>query len=160
MEIKTNDGNKYKLNWIEEKDGNVISIKNTKRTFVDKSEITSIFKYDPELIGIGKSLELALEHNGAVQIRTEKHTYDFIKIEEQGDLIKGITKLDGDTLSVVIPKDKIEIIKLKDHRPLNNATLNLFGDASIVSINYERLFLNSSNFFLSAKVGLGYNRQK
>ena len=123
MKIKTIDGNKYKLNWIEEKDGNVISIKNTKRTFVDKNEITSIFKYDPEPIGIGKSLELALEHNGAVQIQTEKHTYDFINIEEQGDLIRGISKLDGDTLSVVIPRDKIEIIKLKDEAQSTTGTI-------------------------------------
>ena len=31
MKIVTKDGNKYKLKWIEEKDGNVVSIKNTKR---------------------------------------------------------------------------------------------------------------------------------
>ena len=113
MKIITKDGNEFKLYWIEEKDGNVISIKNTKRIFVDKSKITSIFKYDPELIGIA-SLKLALEHNGAVQIRTEKHSYDFINIEEQGDLIRGISKLNGDTLSVVIPKDQIAMIKLND----------------------------------------------
>lgn len=45
------------------------------------------------------------------------------------------------------------------YRPVNNVAINAFGDASIVSVQYERLFLNSSKFFVLAKLGLGYNRQ-
>jgi len=44
-------------------------------------------------------------------------------------------------------------------RPLNGINLNLLGDASYFSINYERIFLISSSFFLTAKVGLGYNEE-
>jgi len=40
-------------------------------------------------------------------------------------------------------------------RPINNVYLNLLGDGSYVSINYDRLFINSPIFFLSGKLGLG-----
>ena len=46
-----------------------------------------------------------------------------------------------------------------DRRPQNNINLNLYGDGSIVSINYERLFLFESTSFLTSKLGLGYNRE-
>jgi len=46
-----------------------------------------------------------------------------------------------------------------DLRPVNNISLNLLGDASIISINYERQFLLSPNFILSGKLGLGYNTE-
>lgn len=42
-----------------------------------------------------------------------------------------------------------------DTRPLNS--INIFGDASLISTNYERLFPISSNILLSGKLGLGYN---
>ena len=44
-------------------------------------------------------------------------------------------------------------------RPLNNININLWGDASIISINYERIFLISSTFILVSKLGLGYNEE-
>lgn len=48
MKIISKDGNEYNLYWIEEKDGNIISIKDTERSFVNKSKILQIVKYDPE----------------------------------------------------------------------------------------------------------------
>ena len=42
-------------------------------------------------------------------------------------------------------------------RPRNNINLSLFGDASIISINYERLFANNPKFFLASKIGAGYS---
>jgi hypothetical protein len=42
-------------------------------------------------------------------------------------------------------------------RPRNSLYLNLFGDASIVSVNYERLFMNNNEFFMTAKIGAGYS---
>ncbi|MCX6232465.1 MAG: hypothetical protein NTZ33_13090 [Bacteroidetes bacterium] len=43
-------------------------------------------------------------------------------------------------------------------RPLNNINLGILGDASLFSVNYERLFLNRSNsFFCTAGMGLGAN---
>jgi hypothetical protein len=44
-------------------------------------------------------------------------------------------------------------------RPLNGINLNLLGDASWFSINYERLFSISPSFIITGKIGLGYNRE-
>lgn len=51
-------------------------------------------------------------------------------------------------------------------RPRNDLSINLLGDASIISLSYERVLLHSSNyfiagifspnFFLAGKLGLGY----
>jgi hypothetical protein len=40
-------------------------------------------------------------------------------------------------------------------RPKNNIYGNLFGDASTVSVNYERLFMINPYLFLAGKAGLG-----
>jgi hypothetical protein len=43
-------------------------------------------------------------------------------------------------------------------RPLNNFSLNLFGDASVFSISYERLFISNRKFILTGKFGAGYSQ--
>lgn len=134
IKIITKDGTIYKLSWIEEKDENLVSIKNTERASVDKSKITQIF---PD----GVTLEFALKHNVPVQIKTKKHKYDFIAIEEQDDLIKGLAKVKtgGDTLSVVIPIDQIEKIQLQDKGKSSGRTVGViigvgFGVVMLVGI--------------------------
>lgn len=42
-------------------------------------------------------------------------------------------------------------------RPRHNINLNLFGDASIVSVNYEQLFANNRKFFIAGNIGAGYS---
>lgn len=44
-------------------------------------------------------------------------------------------------------------------RPVNSISINLLGDASIISVNFERIFLISSTFILTGKLGLGYNEE-
>lgn len=46
-----------------------------------------------------------------------------------------------------------------NERPLNSIQVNLLGDASIISINYDKQFLISPTFILSSKFGLGYNEE-
>ena len=60
---------------------------------------------------------------------------------------------------VLFAHDPIETIDAIDSRPLNSVYINLFGDASIISFNYERLFLLSPTFILSSKLGLGFNEE-
>ncbi len=43
-------------------------------------------------------------------------------------------------------------------RPLNSFNINL-GDASGISLNYERLFKIGQNFLLAGRIGLGYNEE-
>ena len=54
---------------------------------------------------------------------------------------------------------QIEKNNTKRARPLNNISLNFFGDASKISINYEKQYLLTESGFLSTKFGLGYNQE-
>lgn len=57
-------------------------------------------------------------------------------------------------LNAQLKLDNIEI------RPKNNAYLTIGGaDGALISLNYERLFLTSEKFFITAKIGAGYNEQ-
>lgn len=45
-----------------------------------------------------------------------------------------------------------------EDRPINNAFINILGDGSIASLNYERLFLiNPERSFITAGLGIGAN---
>ena len=46
-----------------------------------------------------------------------------------------------------------------DNRPNNNVYINVLGDASWISINYERRFFVRKPYFLTAKLGYGYNEE-
>jgi hypothetical protein len=54
---------------------------------------------------------------------------------------------------------QIEKIQSVEDRPLNSISLNLLGDASKLSINYEKQFLVGESFILTTKFGLGYNHE-
>jgi hypothetical protein len=43
-------------------------------------------------------------------------------------------------------------------RPANDVSINLFGDALYFSFSYERLFACNSWFFITGKVGVGYDQ--
>lgn len=49
--------------------------------------------------------------------------------------------------------------KLEIKRPVNTIGVSVFGDASIISANYERLFYVDSNIVLTGKVGVGRNEE-
>ncbi|MBK9255188.1 MAG: hypothetical protein IPM42_06830 [Saprospiraceae bacterium] len=49
--------------------------------------------------------------------------------------------------------------KIKSEMPLNSYYVNILGDASLISINYERILLKNSKGLIAAKVGLGYGRE-
>lgn len=44
-------------------------------------------------------------------------------------------------------------------RPVNSVYLNVLGDASMLSVNYERLFFNKPAFLLTGKIGTGFYRE-
>lgn len=41
----------------------------------------------------------------------------------------------------------------------NNAYVGFFSDASIVSVNYERILLHKGYFYVSPRIGFGYNSE-
>jgi hypothetical protein len=46
-----------------------------------------------------------------------------------------------------------------DSVPSNNIYINLLGDASWISVNYERRFFVRPTYFLTSKIGYGYNEE-
>lgn len=44
-------------------------------------------------------------------------------------------------------------------RQTNRIFLNVFGDASMVSVNYDKVFLINDAFFLSGKLGAGFYQE-
>ena len=49
------------------------------------------------------------------------------------------------------------IMQEKEARPFNNINVNLLGNASIISINYERLFQVHPKILIAGNIGFGYN---
>ena len=44
-------------------------------------------------------------------------------------------------------------------RPANSISINLLGDFSLLSINYERVFVITPSFFIAGKLGVGFNEE-
>jgi hypothetical protein len=93
---------------------------------------------------------------------------EITKIDSNYVFIKEITNLNGAAVS--IPLSEISYIDFNDQnfnfkkqkkkstdyiRAKNNISLSLGGTAGVFSINYERTLLESRNFFLSGKLGIG-----
>jgi hypothetical protein len=118
IKILTKDGHEHKFRWIEEKDGNVYTVKNTKRVFVKKSKIERYVINMPD--PVTAPLDFAIKHKGNVYIKTgegegladKDYRYKFIDIEDRGDFIRGIKMTGKDTATVIIPIEQIEEIKL------------------------------------------------
>ena len=128
IRIETRDGGVYKLKWIEENDGHVFSIKKTKRKYIDKNSIANIRKYDPTLTLI--SLDSNLNLQGNIEVVTKKGyqnyaTYNFIKIQDDDRFIRGYMMTGKDTLTVIIPTEKIASIEVE------NRTGTIIGTTAI-----------------------------
>ena len=112
IKIKTTEGTEYIFRWIEEKDGNIVSIKNTEKTFLKAERILEAKTAGPDPITI--SFDSLFTYKGAMVItakddKDKLQNYNFYKIETQNNLVHGFTKLAGDTTTVLIPKDQIRI---------------------------------------------------
>jgi len=158
IKITTIDGNEQMVNWIEGKDENVVSIKNTKRTQISNSHLMQIKTVGSKPTPI--SLDSAYKHKGVIEIlqndnKGRLESAEYIYIKNGGNNIIGIQGIRKNTAKIVIPNDEIKEIQIQYFRPLNNINLNLLGDAGGYSIMYERLIPISPNFFLTGKLGVG-----
>ena len=131
IKIKTIDHKKYRVRWIEEKDGNIVSIRNTIRHFIDTTAIEEILVFEPTKVQIHYTGNL--DRTGPFEIRTKKDRYKFIKIELRDQYIIGYEK-DGEKTDLIeIPKDQILEIKLPD-KPLGGFVTALIYIGSYLGI--------------------------
>lgn len=134
VKIITVDGNKYTLRWFEEMEGNLVSMKNVKREYLNKKEIVQIVLLDPAPHVV--SLDLAVKHHGTFQLLTkdDKNRYNshkFIRLSENDEIITGYKMKGKDTLTVIIPTDQIEMIQLKDKNKSSNHTTGLVAGVAL-----------------------------
>ena len=128
VKIITKDGDEYKLRWIEEIDGNIVSIKNVEREYINKNEILQIVLLDPEPQLV--PLDIAVKHHGTIRLLTKddkdrRHSHQFIRIRESDERITGYKMTGVDTLSVTIPIDQLEKIQLKNKGKSSGRTAGL-----------------------------------
>ena len=133
IKIKTTDGKKQTFRWIEERDGNVVSIQNAERVFIDKDKVNQIVKFDPNPQVI--PLDSATKHNGTVSIqikddRGKYESHEFIKFEKQGDSYKCYKMTGEDTLTVVIPLEQVEKVKVVNMGA--TGVVNVIGWSAII----------------------------
>jgi len=57
---------------------------------------------------------------------------------------------------IVVAQNQPDTLPL---RPTNSFNLNLLGDASMVSVHFEKLFFVRPTFFIAGKLGFGYNEE-
>ena len=66
-------------------------------------------------------------------------------------------------LLIVLASKSISFAQNQDdiieNRPLKGFYFNFLGDASLVSVNFERLSIANPKTILSTKVGVGYNEE-
>jgi hypothetical protein len=61
-----------------------------------------------------------------------------------------------------IPASFLPAQNIKDTtnlRPSKILSLSILGDASLISFNFEKLYFINPNYFISGKLGLGYNEE-
>ena len=151
VKIITKDGKEYELGWIEEKDGNIISMMNVDREYLDKNDIEQVILLDPEPQVV--PLDQAIKHYGTIRILTvdDKNRYNnhqFIRICENDEIITGYKMTGNDTLTVIIPIDQIEKIQLKDKKKSNRKTagaiigvgFGVFMIAGIIALENDPFF--------------------
>jgi hypothetical protein len=132
IKIETLDGKKYKLYWIEEKEGNIVSIINTKRQFIDTTKIQKyvlIGERDRGQVHYHSQVHFkeAVNREEFLKVKTKKRTYKFMKIELLDHQIIGYVKKGPNPHSVDIPIDQIKGFYLY------NQTRSDWGDVLIIT---------------------------
>jgi len=117
IRINTTNGDTYKLNWLEEKGENLVSIKNTERLFLIPEKILFIKVLEPNPSFIAVDSVFTYTGNAVIAVKEGRNSishYDLIKIEKTGDHIQGLTMVNSDTSTIVIPKNQVEKIEVQD----------------------------------------------
>ncbi len=117
IKIKTTNGYTYKLNWVEEQGDNLVSIKNTDRIFLVPEKILFIKVLTPNPSFVAVDSIFSYTGNALISVKEggSIREYDLIRIENTGDLIQGLTMVNSDTSTIIIPKNQVEKIEAQDN---------------------------------------------
>lgn len=118
IKIRTIEGKKYTLDWIDRRDGNVVSIRNTERIIIDKEKVKQIVISDPfpRVMPLDSITRYSGNISFVINDRRDKiESQEFIQFEDMGDSYKCYKMISEDTVTVVIPLEQIEKISVPDH---------------------------------------------
>lgn len=157
IKIKTINGNDYKLSWIDEEDGNIVSMKNVKRDILNKDEIEEIIVNNPFR---SIPIEEAVNHQGNIFIKIKDgkkenqkefnmYDYEFIDVKDDGEYLKTYTMTGPDTTSIIIPISKIEKVRVEDKLKSSVRTVGLAIGGTILLITTIGMISMVSNPILS-----------
>jgi len=136
MRVTTANGEKHKLRWLEKKDNNAVSIRNTNKIRMEISDIEQIKTLADSHSYI--SLDSALKHPGIVEVYTKKDANqgygEFIKLERYGNKIIGLEITGKDTTTVLIPIKDIYMIELENKTLSGVGTLGIVLGTILVSL--------------------------
>ena len=115
IKVITIKGEKHRFDWIDERDGNIVSIHNTERILIDKEKVKQVVISDPAphvipldsvSIFYGKASFLLQDHRGRFE------SQEFIQFEDAGNLFKCYQMTSSDTSTVIIPLGQVDYIKV------------------------------------------------
>ena len=78
VKVKTVDGEKHKFKWIEDRDGNVVSIHNAERILIDKSKVNQIVALHPSPHVLPLDSVTRFDGNVSVQTMDKPNHYQSI----------------------------------------------------------------------------------
>jgi hypothetical protein len=74
-------------------------------------------------------------------------------MEKKGTILIVVLSISCSSLSAGIMPDTTVA------RPLKDVNINLLGASSLISLNFERMFLINSKLLLACQIGVGYNEE-
>jgi hypothetical protein len=136
MRVTTANGKKHKLRWLEKKENNAVSIRNTNKIRMEISDIEQIKTLSDSYPYI--SLDSALKHPGIIEVFNKKSVNqgygEFINLERYGDNIIGLEIIGKDTAKVMIPIKDIYMIELENKNMSGVQTIALTLGTILVSL--------------------------
>ena len=136
IRISTINGDRHTLNWLETKNGYVVSILKTDKIPIlisDIKQIKTLAKSNSDI-----SLDSALNHPGIVEVFTKNDANqgsgEFIKLERFEDKIIGLEITGRDTTTLLIALEDICLLELENRSVSAAQTLTLGLAIAVTSI--------------------------
>ena len=116
IKVRTFNGEKYQFSWLEYSDGDLVTIRNINRYFIEKDRIQYVLRHDAS---VKISIDTVIKYKQPVRITTNNaygidKTYDFIQIRDLGNVVAGYEMVNMDTSRVAIPVTEIEQVQVVD----------------------------------------------
>ena len=138
IKINTTEGKKYIVSWVDEKDGNLVSVLKTKKTVIPTEKVSYMKTVGSDPLYF--AVDSIFTYKGEVEVIAQDdkgkfRNYNFIKISAQDSLIQGLEMTNSDTATVILPIDQIESIKLQNKSASTVGTISISVLATLLLVS-------------------------